>query len=329
MRPSSADPYEPLRLALLAASIALGAPAIVSAQAAPETADALLDRGADLRAEGRDLDALEVFQRAYDVERSARALAQIGLAEQAIGSWVIAEQHVEQALAQSSDPWIATHRAALERALTTIRQRLATVELIGGALGAEVWINGALAGTLPLDPQRVVAGTVHLEVRSESHHPWRRTIELAGGATAREQVSLARRDPESAPAATIAARESDTALESETTSTMIGPTPPLGADVTASADEMVVPLLVATGVAAAAGLGTLAAALALDAELSGAPPGAAWADYEGRAAAITPLEIAGVSLLGAAVVLGGAALIVALTHRGSASVAWGTARFAF
>src|SRR5690348_2231148 len=101
-------------------------------------AEALIRHGVSLRAAGRDDEALAEFQRANAIHSSPRAIAQIGLAEQAVGHWLDADEHVRAALAAANDPWIQHNRAALEEALGVISHRLGSLDVRGGVPGAEV-----------------------------------------------------------------------------------------------------------------------------------------------------------------------------------------------
>src|SRR4029077_10391627 len=57
--------------------------------------------------------------------------------------------------------------------------------------GAELWINGARAGTLPLsEPARVEAGTVVIEVSAAGYTRVRRMTSVEPGGSAREIVHL-------------------------------------------------------------------------------------------------------------------------------------------
>src|SRR5947209_3601580 len=95
----------------------VGVPSVALAGGGDEAAaDAAIRRGVDLRKQGRDMDALEEFRKAYAAARSPRALAQIALAEQALGRWVDAESDLDQALASKSDPWIRKNVATLNGA---------------------------------------------------------------------------------------------------------------------------------------------------------------------------------------------------------------------
>jgi hypothetical protein len=168
--------------------------------------EAALRRGFELREKGKDEAALAEFQHAYDLKKGARARAQMALAEQALGRWIDAEAHLAEALQRTGDPWIARNRALLEQALGEIRQHVGSLELSGGTPGAEVRVNGRVAGKMPLDgPLRVEAGSVALEVRASGYLPVLRTINVPANGLAREPITLVavsvRAVPDTAPQA--------------------------------------------------------------------------------------------------------------------------------
>jgi hypothetical protein len=170
-------------------SLALVAPAYAAEP------DELLRKGSALRAEGRDADALKVFEEADAARPTATSKAQIGLAEQALGAWVRAEAHLEQALAQGADPWIVRNRQALEGALDTVRQHLGSLEILGAAEGAEVFVDGIKMGVMPAaKPFRVEIGKRQLELRREGFNSVSRTVVVGEGATSRETVTMTPRE---------------------------------------------------------------------------------------------------------------------------------------
>lgn len=154
----------------------------------PSEVDALLTKGVDLREQGRDEEALEVFRQALAKSPSARARAQVALAEQALGMWVLAERDLSAALAPTSDPWITKNRSALEGALAVIQKRIATLE-VRGAEQADLFVDGVRIG-VGSGPFRVEAGTRALEVRRPGFLATTRIVELPPGGVARETVTL-------------------------------------------------------------------------------------------------------------------------------------------
>lgn len=183
------------RLAIVLGFIATASPA------AADDPNTLIEHGVALREQGRDEEALAEFRKAYAMAPTPRARAQMGLAEQALGVWVAAEEHVREALKSAGDPWIQKNRAVLEQSLHTIDQHLGTLE-VRGLAGAELFVDGARVGQLPLERGlRIEAGHRALEVRAQGFQSTSRTIIVSPGQTARETIelrpSVAREEPAS------------------------------------------------------------------------------------------------------------------------------------
>lgn len=177
-------------LALACGSWLLAAPADAQARD-DDDADALIKQGIELRRAGRDVEALDQFRRANERAPSPRAQAQMGLADQALGRWPEAEDHITRALASPEDPWIVKNRPTLESAITAIGEHLGSLDILGEPAGAEILVQGQVAGKLPLGrPLRVTAGSVVLEVRAAGHLPLIRTLTVAAGQLSRESVTL-------------------------------------------------------------------------------------------------------------------------------------------
>ncbi|MFO0563991.1 MAG: PEGA domain-containing protein [Polyangiales bacterium] len=176
----------------LAAAFVAGSLMVASGRALAQSApdDALIQQGITLRTQGRDAEALALFEQANAQFHTPRSIAQIALAEQALGRWERADQHLREALTFTLDPWITRNRAALEGALAQLQQRLCALELIDGVSGARVRIDGREVGTLPAaSTVRLVRGSYTLEVEAEGYYPVRRSIDL-NGASARESVEM-------------------------------------------------------------------------------------------------------------------------------------------
>jgi hypothetical protein len=160
-------------------------------RAAPDSAEDAIRRGVELRRQGDDERALQEFTKAYEASKTPRALAQIGLAEQALGRWVDAEAHVQDALKATSDPWIQKNRLALQDALDTIGNHLGTLEILGEPAGAEVRVQGQRIGQLPLAGSvRVPNGNIIVEVRHPGYWTTSRTVTISGGEVSRETIVL-------------------------------------------------------------------------------------------------------------------------------------------
>src|SRR5262249_947064 len=119
------------RIALLLVLLAVIAPALPARRAhAQEEPEALIRQGVEMRRKGDDLKAHGYFQRAYDLARTPRGAAQLGLADLAIADSLAAEQHLSEAL-RSTDPWVAHNRTLLETSRDKARKTLGAVTVRG------------------------------------------------------------------------------------------------------------------------------------------------------------------------------------------------------
>jgi tetratricopeptide (TPR) repeat protein len=134
-----------------------------------------IQRGIDLRRQGKDAEALAVFKEAHQARPTPRSLAQIALAESALGRFVEAERHLQEALA-AKDEWIAKNREVLEKALAGIGQKLGT--LVIRTRAAEVLVNNEKASAGEI---RSLPGSYEIEVRAADHEPARRIVTVTAG----------------------------------------------------------------------------------------------------------------------------------------------------
>jgi hypothetical protein len=206
-------------------------------------ADKLLRRGVELRRAHDDEAAAREFRKAYDLVRTPRAAAQLGMAKQALGLWEDAEQYLGEALRSPEDAWVAKNKPTLDGAMGIIQTHLGRVEVIGDPEGAEVAINGRRVGKLPLgEPVRVSAGQVDVDVAATGYSPVQRTVTLVGGQYQRVVVHLLK--VEAAPPAPVASTNSaampisaPTVTSSSTSTDASTPTSAsAGASVTASSE---------------------------------------------------------------------------------------------
>lgn len=157
--------------ALLAGMALPAAGADRSAEASPDEVETRIRRGVELRKSGDDRGALPEFQRAYELSHTPRAAAQLGLDEQALGRWDVAEAHLSEAMRATADPWVAKNRSTIQRALGVTKAHVGSIQIAGEPEGAEVLVNGRLVGQLPLnDAVRVIAGDVDVELRATGFH---------------------------------------------------------------------------------------------------------------------------------------------------------------
>ena len=156
-----------------------------------EDADTLLRQGVALRKERKDREAFELFQRAVGIQKTPRALGQLGLCEQALGLWPKAESHIKEALDGAGDPWIKKNRSTLEESVRAIGEHLGSLEIWGDPADAEVLFNGHPVGALPATgPVRVEIGQVAVTVRAKGYADTIRAIDVKAGDSLRENVTL-------------------------------------------------------------------------------------------------------------------------------------------
>jgi len=183
------------RALALAALVAAPLPALA------QNADQEIRRGLELRRQGRDDEALEVFRRVWETSPSPRARAQMGFAEQALGRWSEADLHVREAAVSGSDPWVSRNRAALDASLAVIDQHMGRLDVRGGPAGATVLVEGRAVGTLPLtEPLRLVAGNVTLTLRADGYAETSRSVSIPARGLARETIELSASRPAVEPA---------------------------------------------------------------------------------------------------------------------------------
>lgn len=193
MRRSSTDGRRHAVAVLIAFALLYVAP---NAQAAP-TADELVTQGVELRRARRDEEALAAFEQAHRIEATAATLAQIALAEQALGRFVEAERHLRESLA-ASEPWIEKRRAALEQALQVIQSRLGWLEVSSNVKGVTLWLDGEPVAELPSAALRLKIGAHRVSLRAADGRVVERDVELGPG----ERLVLALEFPQSAPQGT-------------------------------------------------------------------------------------------------------------------------------
>lgn len=173
----------------VAAGLAAWLVASTAAAQSPER-DPRFETGRALRAAHQDEAALAVFRELYESTHASSALAQVALAEGALGRWVSAEAHLAEALA-TPDRWTSRHRALLDSAREEIAMHVGDLQVECPTPGASLWVDGQRAAALPLArPLRVVAGTVTIEVRAEGHVTATRTLSVVAGSLAREPIAL-------------------------------------------------------------------------------------------------------------------------------------------
>ena len=226
-----------MRSVVLLATIAFSATGGY-AHAVSADEEALIGQGIEKRRTRDDAAALDLFERAYALGHSPRAAAQMGLAEVALGRWVDAKAHLDEALSNSSDTWIAKHRPALKESLSRAQQHVGLLEVLGGPFGAQITIEGSSVGTLPLKhPISVRSGDCRFFVKAPGYEPISRNVDVTPGQLTRETVNLARVGSADGDMAVDAATAPTRARRSEPASSSPASPSPLSSDDVGAADQ--------------------------------------------------------------------------------------------
>jgi hypothetical protein len=137
-----------------------------------------------LRREGNDVRAEGYFSRAYELAKTPRTAAQLGLVELAIGEFAEAEARLSEALGARS-AWVAEHKETLEKSLALARKNLVRVELTPVPEGATYAMGGGEPRPVPSDGALWVSAgkAVVVRVASPDQEPVELRIEGKAGET--------------------------------------------------------------------------------------------------------------------------------------------------
>jgi hypothetical protein len=215
------------RLAVVSLVATVAAGVLASGPARADDVESLVHKGVELRRQGKEREALEMFQRAAKIKETPRVSAQMGFAEQSLGKWVDAEAHLKAALAAETDPWIVKNRSVIQEAQRTVALHLGSLEVWGDPVGAEILVDGQPAGTLPSSGAiRLPLGEVTVTVRQPGYAEVTRVVQVrVAGGLMRENVTLHALPPPVALQAKQGAGEggAGTALEQQSLATREGP----------------------------------------------------------------------------------------------------------
>lgn len=127
-------------------------------------------------------DAIAAYTQAYEIAADPALLYNRGRAHEARGEYPQALDDVEK-FAEQAPPALRARVPALGELLAELRGRVATLELRCNVSGARVLVGGKEVGTTPLASVRLAAGKTVLEIVAPDQLPYKRDVELKGGAT--------------------------------------------------------------------------------------------------------------------------------------------------
>ncbi|HEX3695671.1 MAG TPA: hypothetical protein VH374_09800 [Polyangia bacterium] len=187
---------------IIGVSVVVGLFLASTATAAPsEDPETLIHQGIELRKKGDDLRAEGYFRRAYDLARTPRSAAQLGLVEMALGVFTDADEYLSQALA-SPDAWVRANSQVLRDALDRARTHLLRIQMSGLPLGAT--INTPTRSAIALSSDRafwLAPGQTLIHVEAPGYSPVDIRISGIAGETRQVPVGMTSAQPQATKAA--------------------------------------------------------------------------------------------------------------------------------
>ena len=177
-------------------TLLVGGASTVVAQAPPDPqVQRLIDEGTEAFKDNRFREALGSFEEAYRRGRLGQLQYLIGRCHEELGQLGEAAK-AYSAFLESDAP--ATAKAKAESALRLIERRLQTGRLVlqVAPFGAEVWVDGKLAGKAPLEPLAVKPGYHAVRVNAPGYEESQTTAEVPAGGEHTVVVSLVERPVE-------------------------------------------------------------------------------------------------------------------------------------
>ncbi len=159
-----------------------------SIASAAEDPESLISVGNNLRRKGDDARAEGYFKRAYDLARTPRAAAQLGLVELALKRYLSCDSHLTEALA-ADDAWIRGHAQALEGSRVEARRHLLSVKVTGAPADATAKL--ADGSVVPLGSEATLwftPGSVSFDVQAIGRKP--AEVAVAGAAGDRREAPV-------------------------------------------------------------------------------------------------------------------------------------------
>jgi len=169
---------------------AVPAPAAAVTPAAKAEAERHFQRGLELYDEDDFQGARIEFGRAYQVIPNFHVLYNLGQVNFQLQDYAAALRAFEKYLAEGGTSLTPSRREEVERNVGKLRARVASVDITAPA-GAVITIDGAPAGTAPLGaPVQVSAGRRVVRATLPAREPVEKTLELAGGDSARVELTI-------------------------------------------------------------------------------------------------------------------------------------------
>lgn len=177
-----------LALFLLSLALASGSASAAESKAptkaSREEAQKRYERGRELYDESDYRGALVEFSRAYELAPSFRLLYSIALVQYQLQDYASALRSYERYLKEGGSDVPAQRREEVQRELTKLRSRVASLTITTDKPGAEVTVDDVVVGTTPLpEPVVVSAGRRRISATLPGQPPVSRAVDVAGSDT--------------------------------------------------------------------------------------------------------------------------------------------------
>lgn len=142
----------------------------------------LFDKGAAHFQKAQWPEAEAAFQAAWDLKKSYDIAGNLGEVELKLGQTSEAATHLSYSLRHFPATGKEAHRQKLQQLFDQARKEIVTLQIRVNVDGAQVLVNGRLAGTSPIaEPIFTVPGEVLLEANLAGHEPAKKTLQSAKG----------------------------------------------------------------------------------------------------------------------------------------------------
>jgi hypothetical protein len=173
-----------------AAPAAPSAPAATSAPALAEGREHF-NRGLALYREANFGGARVEFQRAYDIAPSFRILFNLGQVAFELQDYAAAVTAFSRYLSEGGDKVPAPRRAEITKTLSDLEQRIGRIEVTTNLPGAEIAVDGVVAGVTPLTAPVVASvGRRSVTASLAGHIPVSKVVDVAVGDHAAVSLEL-------------------------------------------------------------------------------------------------------------------------------------------
>jgi hypothetical protein len=181
----------PPLLALALACMSLPAFAQAESTANIDEARQRFMRGAELFKEGSFDAALAEFTRAYQIAPNYRVLYNMAQVQMERHDYAAAMRLYQDYLSQGGSELDPERREQVNSELAQLKNRVSKLVVKSNVAGAELSVDGAVVGTLPLaDAVLVSSGVRRLSLRKTGYTPVERTLTVVGGDKAEVELLL-------------------------------------------------------------------------------------------------------------------------------------------